>query len=521
MTTTDINNDGTTDSADVFAWIRVPVDVNGDGVVNQSDVLAIVEAMNPVADDGWTKLTRSNDTQTIYVSVDGNDMNTGTSPDEPLRTVAAGYRKLRDGKPDWLLIRRGDTFGESFRSFNKSGRSETEPMVVTTYGHGERPILRTPDRGVGMSGDRKTRQHVAFVGLHLEPQGRGQAQGFRFTANTTADILIEDCYIANYKVGISLDVAASSGSMSDIRIRRNIIVDNHNDSHAQGIFANRVNGLLIEGNVFDRNGWDHQIGRDDATIFAHNVYVQRGCRDVVFVDNVSCRASSHGLQLRPGGVAEGNVCIENAVGLLFANDSRDTAGDDRVAGNLILHGIDLNGDEPRGWGLHLQDIRRAVVEGNIVAQADSSSGWGLSITSTDRRDVVDGLMIRGNVIHDHGIALQINPDLVRSAVFTDNTFSAGALIEWRRDGKGGTEFAGNSWRGRDADETIAADDPQGQTFSGFVNEDATIDAYARQVGYANRDEFYEGLRRQRRGNWRENLTARSIRAWFREAFQTV
>ena len=44
----------------------------------------------------------------IYVSSsEGNDLNSGLSPSAPVRTLEAGYDLLRDGQPDWMLLKRG------------------------------------------------------------------------------------------------------------------------------------------------------------------------------------------------------------------------------------------------------------------------------------------------------------------------------------------------------------------------------------------------------------------------------
>ncbi|MEM8757716.1 MAG: hypothetical protein AAGF47_08030, partial [Planctomycetota bacterium] len=298
----DVNGDGAVTASDYFAYVETPADIDRDGDIDDDDGLLLAELIQagesgpdctpdgPVIVDGWTQFTPSPDTRQIHVAADGDDGNDGLRPESPVRTTARGNRMLRDNHPDWLLIRRGDTFNEALGGWRKSGRSESEPMVVTTYGEGPRPRLIVPDRGVSMVNHRERREHLAFVGLHFEGAQPGVGNGFVATGRYVKDILIEDCYFGAFRVNISFDVAGPEGNSENIRIRRNVIVDAQNDSHAQGIFADEVNGLLIEENIFDRNGWDHRIGRSDATIFAHNVYIQRSCNDVVFRGNISMRA---------------------------------------------------------------------------------------------------------------------------------------------------------------------------------------------------------------------------------------
>src|SRR5687767_15760812 len=71
--------------------------------------------------DGWTDITPSADTRTIFVSSSlGDDRNDGTSPNFPLRTLARGYGALRNGKPDHLLLRSGDVWNEQFPKWRLS-----------------------------------------------------------------------------------------------------------------------------------------------------------------------------------------------------------------------------------------------------------------------------------------------------------------------------------------------------------------------------------------------------------------
>jgi hypothetical protein len=86
------------------------------------------------------------DSRLIYVSsTAGDDTNDGLSPATPKRTLAGGVDQLRDGYPDWLFLRRGDTWAEGFAPFEFSGRSDDEPIVVTAYGPGDVAPLVWPD----------------------------------------------------------------------------------------------------------------------------------------------------------------------------------------------------------------------------------------------------------------------------------------------------------------------------------------------------------------------------------------
>ncbi|MEM1214011.1 MAG: hypothetical protein AAGI68_17135, partial [Planctomycetota bacterium] len=90
--------------------------------------------------DGWLPLVPSADSRVIHVSwSEGDDANDGLSPSHPIRTIGKGKSMLRSGRPDWLLFRAGDTWNDRFGSWNWSGRSANEPMVIGAYGSGARP----------------------------------------------------------------------------------------------------------------------------------------------------------------------------------------------------------------------------------------------------------------------------------------------------------------------------------------------------------------------------------------------
>ena len=71
------------------------------------------------------------ESRVIYVSSSsGSDANNGLTEQTAKRTIAAGYAELRNGRGDWLLLKRGDTFAGTLGHWMKSGRSAAEPMVV-------------------------------------------------------------------------------------------------------------------------------------------------------------------------------------------------------------------------------------------------------------------------------------------------------------------------------------------------------------------------------------------------------
>jgi hypothetical protein len=380
---------------------------------------------------GWTDFVASADTQKIYVSSStGDDAKDGLTPDTAVKTIAVGVKLLRDGFPDWLLLRRGDTWKDQWLDrWKKSGKSPTEPMVVSYFGDmaAPRPRLNTGVKGALTAYDSPNTtvpvNYLAISGIHFYADKRDPAsptydaaatgnEGVRWLTKTDG-FLIEDVVLEFYTGNITVQGSANK-PQTNVTIRRSIITDAYNIDplHSEGIYAELVDGLLIEQNVFDHNGWNADVPKGLKTTFNHNMYIQADCKNVVVQDNISARASSHGAQVRPGGKANDNLFVQNPLamsfGLVFGAHASTPGGvTGEIAGNVILEGNDI-GDSPllRGFGIQLGNIVTAEVHDNVFAHnKSSSSGSGSAIDFSDGNFGVglDGLTVENNVIYDwHG-----------------------------------------------------------------------------------------------------------------------
>ena len=57
-------------------------------------------------------------------------------------------------------------------------------------------------------------------------------------------------------------------------------------AHPQGLYAYAVDGLLIEENVFDHNGWNEAVPGAGADIYSHNLYIDNDNTGVVVRGNI-------------------------------------------------------------------------------------------------------------------------------------------------------------------------------------------------------------------------------------------
>lgn len=505
---------------------------------------------------GWTTLVPSEDSRIVYVSSsDGDDMNDGLSEEEPKETIAAGVALLRNGYPDYLLFKRGDTFSGALGTITLAGRSTDELMVIGAYGTGARPIIDTGDAGFILlngyvDGVAHAGNYLAFVGLDLYPSGRDPDTAYDETNTVIGihltygdSILVEDCRVRFYSVGIDV------GECDDVSIRRNEITHQYDGagSHSQGMLVHGVDGFTLEENVIDHNGW---INASDADNFNHNIYIKESCTGCVIHGNIIARGSSHGLQARSGGDVTDNLFIDNPVHLSFGlvNGAPVFVGgvEGTVSGNVFIGGRDIDGS-PRGYAIEFGNIKPvagAVCENNLFVgdgvNTESHAAIEVSIsTAVDNSEDDEGindLTIRQNVFYGWYQGISVHPELVPGGtggtrlsglVVQDNDFQAttsGVLInhECAFDGDEET-FSGNryhtsgdgsAWFLIDSVTTsittwLATIDTTGtNTDVSYSDPTLTIGDYSESIGdTATTAAFLSNAAGQHRLTWQDKYTA--------------
>jgi hypothetical protein len=368
--------------------------------------------------NGWTIFTPSVDSRVVYVSSStGKDTQTGLSQDMPFKTIAKGISRLRSGHPDWLLLKKGDTWYESVDWSNSGGRSASQPMLISSYGTGPRPLIETGShRGfsntqVGGSRGNGTTNNLAIVGLHFyantrDPNssdyaGNSGEAGFSWIANGT-NILIEDNVFRYYTVNIVL--GASGLALKNFSLRRNIIADAYSTTgHSEGIFSDGVTGLIMEENLFDHNGWNASIEGAEANVFNRNIYLAATTTQVFFKGNISANSASEGAQFRSGGTIINNLFVRNSSGF----DLGHLQGDPiitfaEVHQNVILESNDIQdapAPGPRGFGIVFYSAKGTGVKvtNNIIAHVASAFPYGAGLNFDSTATAVDA---SNNIIYD-------------------------------------------------------------------------------------------------------------------------
>ncbi len=358
----------------------------------------------PLGADGWHAWHQSGDTRVVYVSSSlGWDGNDGLSPAHPVRSLARAKTLVRDGKPDWLLLKRGDVFNEGFGKWTASGRSADEPILIGAYGPGgKRPLLKTgTTEGLvtyGNSGHPVN--YLAITSLQfVADKYDGTNGGFNTSAirllRQGTDITVEDVLVKGYKDNIQLD--ADGTGISNFTIRRSQVLDAYNlgtvgNGHAQGLYAaGSTKNLHIEQCLFDHNGWREGVPGGEPNWFNHNIYINKGATGTVVYQNVSSRAAMHGISARGGGEIHDNLLIQNPVAILVMNAKAN------VTGNVILNGCDM-GTLGSGVGINAVNTNDVRVVGNIIAHSISAGTAGQS--GVHLNSDVSGATVWSNTVYD-------------------------------------------------------------------------------------------------------------------------
>jgi len=120
----------------------------------------------------------ADDTITHYVSLAGSDANDGLSEGSPLRFPSTAISRLRDGYPDHVRFRCGDTFnadddttGDIFP--DKTGRSSLARGVIYWYGDEslDRPVLYKYSISNSRGFDVKVLRHYMISGIRFKATG--------------------------------------------------------------------------------------------------------------------------------------------------------------------------------------------------------------------------------------------------------------------------------------------------------------------------------------------------------------
>ncbi|MCE8455020.1 right-handed parallel beta-helix repeat-containing protein, partial [Rhodovulum sulfidophilum] len=277
---------------------------------------------------------------------------------------SAIWRSLTGPEPSshWLLLERGYSYDDFKGLVDPSirGESELHPIYVGAYGEGAPPEITEEMRSFA-----QTKENVVVEGLTFSDG---------FSMFNSQNILLSDLTIT----GDSLIIKTADG----FTLRNSSVYDiwreapaNDGDTWAQnlnrvsGFFLTKSEGVLVENNVFDHNGWedgyDYARSAEDGqppSMYSHDIYMTDTNSDVTLRDNIIMRAASYGAQFRMGGVVEDNIFIDN-------NGAINPAAGEAGAGNYSL----VLGNVVTSAGYKTVDHSEGALSQGIRAQAQDVS----------------------------------------------------------------------------------------------------------------------------------------------------
>ena len=330
----------------------------------------------------------------IYVSSStGHDSKDGRSPQNAVRSLDRGYALIRDERPDWLLLRRGDDFELAddetgdFRAWHKSGRSPLEPMIIGAYGEQSDPLPRLHSNGLGVLKylyvDNLVIRDLHFYANQRDPRspdfdGGTSRREFGLHMARAENVVIQGCLFEYFNTNVMLrtDEDIQDSRLRGIRFHRCVFRDsyqlNGDDSH--GLYCKHVVGIAITDCVFDHNGWSEEVDDSYRTGRSHNIYFS-DCTQMTLEGNIFCREAYLCVKIRcevPGLCRDvsirNNLFIACAFPLEFgANGDEDSINfvDIELRNNVFARTTGWPVDAPRNLAVKITRTSGALVDGNI------------------------------------------------------------------------------------------------------------------------------------------------------------
>ena len=542
-------------------------------------------------ENGWSILTPADDSRLIYVSSSSGNDDTGDfvmpnsvveiyNPDgiKPFKTIEAALSVARAGFPDWVLLKRGDTWDVTDILSVRAGRSVYERSVLTSYGSGSpRPVINTgANNGLRIWIDI---DFVAIVGISLyagfrDPEssdfaGWGQVGNpsgiymYQPENNLKRSILLEDNEINYFGTGVLM---TGPGSLEDVVIRRNIVRNSYSEtSHSQGLYASHAS-VLLEENIFDHNGWYKQqagVGNDNAqgqaTFFNHNTYFS-DANDTISRGNVFLRPSSIHQKWTANSPQSGsvdqimsrnilisdNLFVGGEVGISAGGNTDKQTGarwaNINIVDNVLLAiGRDRPTNRNLGWYVDIDDWSGGEICGNYLLNNDNpdvTNLIGINITghSSDvsaTRNVIYGL----KRITSSGIgAVNIDGAPKNGIVIAENRIQLinSQMKVLTADAEIDASYHGNvyfseaditQWFSLKGDKysfddwMIFSGDTGSRVDDATSYDDRSFETYLSSIGFSNSiDEFMESIVSQTRSSWSQVFTAKAINAYIRSGY---
>lgn len=516
----------------------------------------------------FTKFIPDATSRVIYVSSSmGHDTNNGLSELTPVKTIPRGYTLTRPGKYDFLLLKRGDVWRE--KSPEKldasiyrphSGQDSEHPFVISYYGKEiARPRVENASYFIFMNG--AAISNFALIGLDLfvytndpaDSYFTGKAEGGLSFVTNGDSILLEDNKITYG--GITFQSYPEPKLLTKVAVRYNIVSFNYaaqppcnaisSRAHRpSGMYAALINGLLVEGNLFDHNGHNEAVVGACATIYNHNFYFTSNS-NVLITENLITRGSSMGIKVTADNptnttnlTIDNNFIYDNEIGLsISGNDHGNYRFNNITVTNNVISetGLGKHTERGVGWAMDTQDFDTGNISNNyILHQTAATNSHGLS-TDASRSPSYRNVTIESNLFYAiKGAAFSNSPQPIwDSNIVANNLFIAppsGSCTVNNTDNFKGMTYRDNKYsstssfclneKPKNLSTWLRASGEKGASIitSKFIDPTRTLETYASSLGFANVSAFLQASQQMNSFKWNTTLTAPAINAYIKAGF---
>jgi hypothetical protein len=368
---------------------------------------------------GYSATTPVGTSNVIYVAAapTGNDSNPGT-PASPIATLSQAALLVRNGSPDWVLLRKGDTWTDAAANFTgaatKSGLGENDPMVIASYSPtgidtahprgtaaGARPVLHfTSNFGqpFGNYGTLYSQDYIAIIGIEINS---GNANFNMYWEGCWIHwVLIEDCKLYDSSTDLFSLQATNDTTQANIGagleyhvchkafVRRNIFF--RTTANNQGVLCSAVSQKWVfEENIVHQacdptvntvHNWYFGGFSPDARFVPTNTGVLSYCNAGGNINTLDGVGASH---FRSGGNILDNLFYNCQLGIDFGYAAQQPAptyahwnvmiggGDQRSAGsNCAINTIATGAIYPPGTGDDYTTGNTGFVRHNVLMYSD-------------------------------------------------------------------------------------------------------------------------------------------------------
>lgn len=404
----------------------------------------------------------TDDSRMIYVSNAGNDTTGDGSIGAPYATYTKAYTRVRDGYPDWVLFKCGDTWTDVTFAPKKDGLDENNRIVFTSYGSGARPLFKS-SRILIQGGSSDHAAYQWYDRLHFyepinDPSapefgiGTAKSHAVRMLDGTLGNempinwIMLHDCVFEYYGTNIQIQHVESpdrTDTMEHIDMHRCVIAHSTSDVNT---FWTGVSDFFITENAYVDAYWDNR------RVFEHHIYLKY-CnyqntdaieRTGLIKRNVFIRAANHAIKNSGDSAAanfdltvDDNWLFLCGMGLCGHSDTLDF--DDTLETTHFRHRYENNvvqevaktlnpgGSVQSQFGIATNgtDIRlkNNLFSNNDTTEAESGTGVILAIdpAALNRRITVDGNKVANwlSSYFDSNAAYISNSDAVLCEDYTE------------------------------------------------------------------------------------------------------